>query len=1047
METSHAKLIFRAVMLVLLLRSGAGITAIAGEPVELVSQELISRKLVSQEQTPGAFVLAASGHVAPLFVNGEDFEGVIRAAGDLQNDLRKVTGTEPELITLEEGVLPGPPYTEIILAGTLGKSSAISHLVEAGKLQVDDLKGHWESSVTQIVDDPFPGIDRALVICGSDKRGTIYGIYELSAGAGVSPWYFWADVTPPHRESLYVNNERFLLGEPAVRYRGIFINDEAPALAGWAQEQYGGFNHQFYAHVFELILRMKGNYLWPAMWGRAFYDDDSLNAPLADAYGVVIGTTHHEPLMRAHVEWSRYGEGPWDYTQNPERLREFWREGIRRMDSYKSIISLGMRGDGDMPMTQGTAIELLERIVTDQREIIREETGKPPDEIPQLWALYKEVQEYYEEGMRVPDDVTLLLCDDNWGNLRMLPRPGEPPRQGGYGIYYHFDYVGGPRNYKWLNTNQIERVWEQMDLAYASGVDRIWIVNVGDIKPMELPTQFFLDMAWDPDRFSPENLPDYYRDWAAQQFGDAYAEPVAGILAAYTRFNARRKPELLSPSTYSLDRYREAERVVNEYRALEQKAESYAKEIPLELRDAYYELVLFPVKACANLNDLYVTAALNRRYVEQGRAPANRKADWVESLFLADSLLTETYHRELAGGKWNHMMSQTHIGYTFWQEPPQNNMPEVERIALREASLMGVAIEGSGNAWMAGVGDPEESGNPEESGYPEESRNPEESGYPEESGNPEESGYPEESRNPELPVADPWNGQAYFVEVFNQGNRPFTCTVHPEEPWILPDREILEVREQERIYLSVDWSQVPEGFHTVPVQFRGPEGAVVTVLARLDNRPLPGIEGSSADLQKNDLRKSSRKEDSAKETPPIETVFVPDNGIISIEAASYTNAVDQGEVTWKEVPNLGRTRSGMITLPPTAAPSTPGDGSPHLQYRFVARDTGRIILHAFLSPTLDFYGKGGLEYAVSLDRGDPVRVNMHSPDKPYLWNQWVSDNIIVKETELHISRPGLHTLEWWRIDGAVVLQKLVLTPLDTELDSYLGPPESKRITP
>ncbi len=956
-----------------ILWTGTGISATAAPQQELVAFE----------PTPGAFVLAGSGKVAPLFVSGEDHAGVIRAAGDLKEDLQKVTGATSELFTLGEGELPGSGFREIVLAGTIGKSRMIQSLVDAGKLETGDLEGAWESSVTQIVEDPFPGIGRALVICGSDKRGTIFGIYELSAAAGVSPWYFWADVTPPHHEALYVNEGRFRLGEPAVRYRGIFINDEAPALAGWAEERFGGFNHRFYAHVFELILRMKGNYLWPAMWGRAFYDDDPLNAPLADEYGVVIGTTHHEPLMRAHVEWSRYGEGPWDYTKNEERLREFWREGIRRgrMDAYESIVSLGMRGDGDMPMTQGTAIELLERIVRDQREIIREETGKPPEETPQLWALYKEVQEYYEQGMRVPEDVTLLLCDDNWGNLRMLPRPGDPEREGGYGIYYHFDYVGGPRNYKWLNTNQIERVWEQMNLAYTSGVDRIWIVNVGDIKPMELPAEFFLDMAWDPDRFSPENLPDYYNRWAARQFGETYAEKVAGILAAYTRFNSRRKPELLSPSTYSLDSFREAERVVGEYRALEREAEACYREIPPELKDAYYELVLFPVKACANLNDLYVAAALNRRYAVQGRASANREAERVERLFLADSLLTESYHNDLAGGKWNHMMSQTHIGYTYWQQPDQNNMPEVERITLPATSLMGVAVEGSGGAWPGSAG------------------------------------------RPELPVADPLNDQTYYVEVFNRGSRPFTCNVQSPEPWIRPDRQQLEVGEQERIYLSVDWTEVPEGYHEVPVRFAGPGGTEISVMARLDKRPLPGVNA------------------------PTGPVFIPDNGIISMEAASYSRAMTGGAAEWKEVPNLGRTRSGMITLPALSEPDIPGETSPHLQYRFAVRDTGTVILHVFLSPTLDFYSKGGFEYGVSLDGGEPVRINMHSPDRPYLWNQWVSDNIIVNQTEFRITTPGIHTLEWWRIDGAVVLQKLVLMPADADMNSYLGPPESKRLIP
>ncbi|MCK4751247.1 MAG: glycosyl hydrolase 115 family protein, partial [Bacteroidales bacterium] len=338
----------------------------------------------------------------------------------------------------------------------------------------------------------------------------------------------------------------------------------------------------------------------------------------------------------------------------------------------ESIVSLGMRGDGDEPMTEGTAIALLEKIVKDQRAIIGEVTGKDPSETPQLWALYKEVQEYYDRGMRVPDDVTLLLCDDNWGNIRKLPHPEDPARPGGYGIYYHFDYVGGPRNYKWLNTSQIERVWEQMHMAHQYGANQIWVVNVGDIKPMELPIQFFLDMAWDPGEMNPEDLPGYYDRWSEQQFGAEFAGETGDILQAYTKFNARRKPELLSPGTYSIIHFNEAERIVAAYNALVRKAEILYDQIPENLKDAYYQLVLFPVKACANLNDLYVSAGKNKLYAAQGRASTNLMAERVRQLFRADAGLTDQYHR-LAGGKWNHMMSQTHIGYTYWQQPEQNN--------------------------------------------------------------------------------------------------------------------------------------------------------------------------------------------------------------------------------------------------------------------------------------------------------------------------------------------------------------------------------------
>ena len=302
--------------------------------------------------------------------------------------------------------------------------------------------------------------------------------------SGVSPWYWWADVPPRRHSTLYVKAGRRLLGPPAVKYRGIFLNDEAPCLTGWVNEKFGGYNHQFYTNVFELLLRLKANYLWPAMWDNCFNEDDPLNPKLADEYGIVMGTSHVEPMMRADKEWNRQGHtaAEWNYQKNPETLRRFWTEGLERNKSYENIITVAMRGKVDTPMSESANIALLERIVADQRKIIEQVMRTNATAVPQLWALYKEVQEYYEKGMRVPDDVTLLWCDDNWGNLRRLPTAEERHRAGGAGIYYHFDYVGGPRNYKWLNTVPIAKVWEQMNLAYRYGADRIWIVNVGDLK-------------------------------------------------------------------------------------------------------------------------------------------------------------------------------------------------------------------------------------------------------------------------------------------------------------------------------------------------------------------------------------------------------------------------------------------------------------------------------------------------------------------------------------------------------------------------------------
>jgi len=743
---------------------------------------------VSTKKESGKFILTEAGHSTPLVVSSQDFSGVIRVAKHLQTDIGKVTDALP-ILSIDKI----PDSKEIVLIGTIGKSPLIDGLVRENKLDLSQITGKWESSLIQVVKKPLPTVDHALVITGSDKRGTIYGMYDLSAGIGVSPWYWWADVPVKKKSNIYISPGPHVLGEPAVKYRGIFINDEAPALSGWAYEKFGGFNHKFYEHVFELILRLKGNFLWPAMWGRAFYDDDPENPKLANEYGIVISTSHHEPMMRAHVEWQRYGSGPWDYARNEEKLRAFWTEGIKRMDDYESIVTLAMRGDGDEPMSEEANISLLEKIVKDQREIIAEITGKNVESIPQVWALYKEVQEYYDKGMRVPDDVTLLLCDDNWGNIRKLPKLEDNPRSGGYGIYYHFDYVGGPRNYKWLNTNQISRIWEQMHLAYEYGADRIWVVNVGDIKPMEFPISFFLDYAWNPEKIPAEMLPPYTRQWAEKQFGKEHSLEIAHILTEYTRYNSRRKPELLAPDTYSLTNYREAERIVADYNNLYLKANSIYESIPAEYKDAFYQLVLHPVEACANLNELYVTTGKNRLYAKQGRAATNSLANIVKKLFQKDIDITNYYNNEMAGGKWSHMMDQTHIGYTYWQQPDENTMPEVEEITISVEPDMGIAIEGSDKWW------------------------------------------PEEKSEAVLPVFDPYHQQTCYIEVFNRGKTPFDYSVKIEEPWIIIDEKKGIIEDEKRLWVSVDWANTPSSNHQVPITFCGPNNNYVVVKAVIFN--------------------------------------------------------------------------------------------------------------------------------------------------------------------------------------------------------------------
>ena len=730
----------------------------------------------------GNFTLTASGKSAPIYVNSLDYPGVIRAANDLQNDIESVTKARPEFST--DDVMPG---ASVVLVGTIGKSPLIDNLILQKKLNVTGIAGKWETYLLQVVPNPMPGVKNALVIAGSDKRGTIYGIYDLSAKIGVSPWYWWADVPVKTQKALYVLPGRHTDGEPAVKYRGIFINDEAPAFSGWTKEKFGGVNHLMYEKMFQLILRLKGNYLWPAMWGNAFNDDDKMDPVLADEYGIVMGTSHHEPMDRAQQEWKRYGKGAWNYETNGDVLRSFWKKGIENMGDKETIVTIGMRGDGDKPMTEGSNIALLEKIVADQRQILAETTGKDITKIPQLWALYKEVQDYYDKGMRVPDDVTLLLCDDNWGNIRKLPKLSDSLRKGGYGIYYHFDYVGGPRNYKWLNTNPISKVYEQMHLAYAYGAKQVWVVNVGDLKPMEFPISFFLDYAWSPKKFDAGDLENYTRTWAKHQFGAGYANQIADMISKYSKYNARRKPELLDQNTYSLVNYQEFEKVVADYDQLRDEAEALNQKIPAAYKDAYYELVLHPVQACSNLNDLYLAAAKNQLYGQQGRAAANDLAAQVKHFYSRDTLIRNYYNKALAGGKWNHMMDQTHIGYTYWQEPRAQKMPQVTEVQLPATASMGVAVEGSTTWW------------------------------------------PNEKTDATLPEFTPYPAAAHFIELFNRGQGSFSYTVKSAVPWVKFSKTNGQVDKQQRLWISINWQLAPNGTQTVPLTITASTGESVSV--------------------------------------------------------------------------------------------------------------------------------------------------------------------------------------------------------------------------
>jgi hypothetical protein len=960
---------------------------------------------VATTQSANAFPLVRGGDAAPLAVDPDDWPGVVRAARDLQADINRVTGLTPELLTTgplpNEGVSRGPNRLAVII-GTVGKSSLIDRLVRDRKIDVSDIAGRWESFFLQTVADPVPGVSQALVIAGSDKRGTIYGIYDLSEQIGVSPWYWWQDAAPDRKSALFVRAGRYRQGEPSVKYRGIFLNDEDPNLTRWVRKTYGerpspvnpkatvaNYNSQFYARIFEVILRLKGNYLWPAMWDNAFAEDDPENPRLADEYGIVMGTSHQEPMGRAQREWDwhlQQEHGNWNYARHPQVLDRFWREGVRARKDFEAVYTMGLRGQNDTAMANGfnESIKLLEQIVASQRKTLAEEVNPDVTKVPQVWTLYKEVQNYYETGLRVPDDVTLLWAEDNWGNVRRLPTAEERNRAGGAGVYYHFDYHGGPRSYQWINTNPIAKIWEQMSLAKKYGADRIWIVNVGHFKAYAFPTEYFLSLAWDAGRWTNENIGEYTRLWAAREFGPTHAADIADILAKYSKFNGRRKPELLEPRTYSLVNHREWERIGEDFDAIAARAEKLYAQMPAHKRDAFYQLVLFPVTASAIVNDLYLAAGRNALYAQQRRASTNDMATLARELFKRDAELMAHFNTVLAGGKWDHFQDQPHIGYTTWRDPPENNMNAIRLVEIEvpAAASLGVAVDGSALAWPGAEG------------------------------------------SPALPRLDALSRQRHYIDVFNRGLTPFTYSATADVPWIVVSETRGEVQQDRRLWVSVDWARAPRGTASGTIVVSGAGQAVVVQVEAF----------TPADVTRESLRG-----------------FAEGQGLISIEPEHFTRRVDAGASRWVRIEDYGRTLSGMRADAPVDTPSAvPGKSSPVLEYRMHLFTAGEITTTLILSPTLDFVPGRGLRVAVSFDDEAPKVVTI-VPEKYDAangnrdWEETVRNNARQVSTTHTIAAAGAHTLKIWMVDPAVVVQKIIVdTPSSRRAATYLGPPESYR---
>ena len=942
--------------------------------------------IVTDSEASDGFPLLREKQAAPIFLDQADWPGVLRAGGDLQADVERVTGIKPALST---NSVPAGKLAVII--GTVGKSPLIDGLVKSGKVNAGGIASKWESFIITTVSNPMPGVDQALVIAGSDKRGTIYGIYEISEQIGVSPWYWWADVPVKHHDNLFIKAGTYVQGPPVVTYRGIFINDEAPAMSGWTQEKFGGFNSKMYVHMFELLLRLRANFLWPAMWGSAFNEDDPLNPKLADEYGIVMGTSHHEPMVRAQKEWTKaknnYGNGQWDYAKNEDGLKKFWTEGIERNKNYESLVTVGIRGDGDVAMADAGGLEankkLLEKVITDQRQILAEHLNPDVTKVPQLWALFTEVQQYYDAGLKLPDDVTLLFTDDNVGDLRRLPTPEERNRCGGAGIYFHMDMHGGPFSYQWLNSSPLPKVQEQMNLAVQYGATRIWIVNVGDLKPLEIPLEFIIRMGWNPSSVTKDDVANYQLRWAQREFGQAHAAEIADIVSKYAKYNGIRKPDLLNPTVFSLVNDREAEQFSAGWNDIMTRAQKLNEVLPKEQQDAFYQLVLHPTVACGNLVDLFMAAGRNALFAKQGRASANAEAALVRSLFKKDQDLSDYYNKVLAGGKWNHMMDQPHIGYTGWAPPNRNIMPRVTELTLPDTADFGVAVDGSTSAWPGGSGDPA------------------------------------------LPAFDSLHPQRSYLDVFARGSNTITFKAIADQSWIvLKEDRSPGAGQDRRVWVDIDWSKAPVGQS---------QGAIT----------ISGVRNSvTAKVTAN-----KATDEQAREAKGCFGGLV---GPISFLAADATANIPVNGVKWEKLPDYGRVSAAMEIFPVTADTIQPPNPAPRLEYPVYFARAGNYDVDIFTSPTLDVIPTRALALAVSVDDQPPQVVNVFTPatfkSEDFLgraYNENTRNNARVLHFKQTVSDPGKHTLKIHMVDPTVVLMKVIIhdAPLPA---SYFGPPETVR---
>ena len=1001
------------------LLAAAMMTAGSAFAAEDVFDNMISRSAVE-----GGFRIFAEGKAATIVLSGEDFPQVIRAAKDLSEDVKRVTGTASPVET------DGKTRPGAILVGTIGKSPLIDGLVKENKLNVDAIEGKWESYLIRTTPD-------ALIIAGSDKRGTIYGIYEVSKRIGVSPWYWWADVPVVHSNTLFAKPGAYVQGPPKVKYRGIFINDEEPSFGNWSRANFGGINSKMYAHMFELILRLKGNYLWPAMWGKAFNEDDPLNPVVADEYGVIMGTSHHEPLMRNQEEWTKRSRelGEWNYRQNGENMRKFWLEGLKRNAKFDNLPTVGLRGDGDLPLDPNAQFdsnkELLYQLFHDQRELIREAYGRDPATVPQMWVVFNEIWTFYNKGVRPPEDVIVTFSDSNFGYLLQLPDEEARKHPDQLGLYYHIDMNGGPWNDRWISTRPIPQIAHQLYIAYKYGIHGMWIVNVGDLKPKEAEIDFILDFAWDPEakwtgtgkRYSQSKdsmtsgfgggWMEWQQRWLESIFGGPVSE-IHSLLTRYILLNYVRKPEIQQTRIWSAVNYDEADRFAAEWQELADRAEKLMKNARDRQKgayaDAFYQLFYYPIVAGAGTAQIYTELAKADQFAKQGRASAAASLKKAQELFEKDKELSDYYNSDkMAGGKWKNMMSDKHIGYTQWSMPANNSLPRISPMPTpTETPMLGVAVEGS------------------------------------------EKAAPHQVESLTLPTFDSFVERETFpVTLFNRSDKGrIECKVTADQPWVtlLGDSPVVvDGARDTTIRVGVDWQKI---------SLSGVERNADSI-RRVESDATITIEAEGTPPVK--IAVKAVKTERPRVTKQFVTFGRGIPGPIVIPAHRYANKTEAGGVAWEYMAGLGRwfdrnpVSGAMILSDPTAPSMLPPAAAPTLEYSVFIPEPGKVTVDVEIMPIFPDNPTAGALNVRELRIGtafddDPVKVTDTLAREFKRLNNEVFENARKVRVTHEVKAAGFHTFKVVMVDPVVAVERLVFYP-ELVRRSYLGAPFSPALPP